>query len=179
MSKYFCLTGMIFLLATWNLHAQNKIKWNSWDEAIEKSKKVKKKIFVDIYTDWCGWCKKLDHSTFAENHIAKYINENYYPVRFNAETKESIILKGTEYKFTNSGKRGYHELAAYLMQGRMSYPTAVFLDEDLNIIQAIPGFQNTDNFEKIIAYFGTNSHKSTPWSKFINQYTHQAYFSDK
>ena len=144
MSKYFYLSGIVFFLATVSLQAQNKIKWNTWDEAIEKSKKVKKKIFVDIYTDWCGWCKKLDNTTFAENYIAKYINENYYPVKFNAEMKESVNLKGTEYKFVNNGRRGYHELAAYLMQGRLSYPTVVFLDEDLNLIQAIPGFQESD-----------------------------------
>lgn len=165
------------MLSTYTVSAQNKIKWNTWDEALEKSKKVKKKIFVDIYTDWCGWCKKLDHSTFAENHIAKYINENYYPVKFNAEMKESVILKGVEYKYVNSGRRGYHELAAYLMQGKMSYPTGVFLDEDYNLIQAIPGFQDVDKFEMIIAFFGTNSHKSVPWNKFMSQYNHQAYYS--
>lgn len=178
MSKYLYLTGIILLLATWSISAQNKIKWNTWEDAVEKSKKVKKKIFVDIYTDWCGWCKKLDKTTFAENHIAKYINENYYPVRFNAEMKESVTLKGVEYKFVNNGRRGYHELAVYLLQGQMSYPSAVFLDEDFNLIQAIPGFQDSNKFEVIITYFGTNSHKSTPWSKFMNQYNHQAYFSE-
>lgn len=178
MSKYLYLTGIILLLATWSISAQNKIKWNTWEDAVEKSKKVKKKIFVDIYTDWCGWCKKLHKTTFAENHIAKYINENYYPVRFNAEMKESVTLKGVEYKFVNNGRRGYHELAVYLLQGQMSYPSAVFLDEDFNLIQAIPGFQDSNKFEVIITYFGTNSHKSTPWSKFMNQYNHQAYFSE-
>lgn len=178
MSKYLYLTGIILFLATWSISAQNKIKWNTWEDAVEKSKKVKKKIFVDIYTDWCGWCKKLDKTTFAENHIAKYINENYYPVRFNAEMKESVTLKGVEYKFVNNGRRGYHELAVFLLQGQMSYPSAVFLDEDFNLIQAIPGFQDSNKFEVIITYFGTNSHKSTPWSKFMNQYKHQVYFSE-
>jgi thioredoxin-related protein len=158
------------------LSAQNKIKWHTWEEAIEKSKKTKKKIFVDIYTDWCGWCKKMDNSTFAANDIAKYINANYYAVKFDAEMLTPVLLKGTEYKYIKSGQRGYHELAAYLLQGRMSYPSTVFLDEEFTIIQAIPGFQDVVTFEMIITYFGTNSHKSTPWNKYMNLYNRNAHF---
>ncbi len=156
--------------------AQNKIKWHSWEEAIEKSKKDKKKIFVDVYTDWCGWCKKMDKSTFADESIIRYINANYYPVKFNAEMESSVTLKGTEYKFISNGLRGYHELAAQLLSGKMSYPSMVFLDEEFNMIQAIPGFQNTDTFGMIISYFGSNNHKVMPWNKFSQNYQKSTYF---
>lgn len=160
-----------------NLAAQNRIKWITWEEAMEKSRKEKKKIFIDVYTDWCGWCKKLDKTTFAEDHIAKYINTNYYAVKFNAEMGSPITLKGTEYKFVNSGVRGYHELAAYLLQGKMSYPSSVFLDEDFNIIQSIPGFQDVLTFEMIITYFGGNNHKSVPWNKYMQSFQREIYFN--
>lgn len=178
MIKYTLLT-ILFLANTAvnTLAAQNRIKWNTWEEAIEKSKKEKKKIFVDVYTDWCGWCKKLDKTTFAEDHIAKYINENYYPIKFNAEMEASVILKGTEYKFIKSGNRGYHELATSLLQGKMSYPSMVFLDEDFNIIQAIPGFQDVISFEMIITYFGSNSHKSVPWNRFMQTFQKDNFFN--
>jgi thioredoxin-related protein len=157
---------------------QNKIKWLTWQEAIEKSKKEKKKIFIDVYTDWCGWCKKLDKTTFAEENIAKYINTNYYPVKFNAEYESAIVLKGVEYKFVNTnGNRGYHELAAQLLQGMMSYPTLVFMDEDFNLIQAIPGFQDTQTFEMIATYFGSNSHRTTPWNKYMQNFDRYSYFN--
>jgi thioredoxin-related protein len=161
-----------------SLLAQNQIKWHTWEEALEKSKKTKKKIFVDIYTEWCGWCKKMNKSTFAETDIAKYINDNYYAVKFDAERPTPIILKGNEYKFVKNGQRGYHELAVYLLQGQMSYPSMVFLDEDFSIIQAIPGFQEAPTFEMIITYFGTNSHKSVPWNKFMNNYKRDNYFGN-
>ena len=159
-----------------DLIAQNKIKWHSWEEALEKSKKSKKKIFVDIYTEWCGWCKKMDKTTFADNDIAKYINENYYAVKFDAEMLAPIAIKGTEYKFVKSGQKGYHEWAAYLLQGRMSYPSMVFLDEEYKIIQAIPGFQDVPTFEKIITYFGTDGHKSLPWNKYMSNFNREEYF---
>ncbi len=180
MHKYTLLI-ILFLSPAFSilLHAQNKIKWHTWEEAVEKSKKTKKKIFVDIYTEWCGWCKKMDKSTFADNDIAKYINENYYAVKFDAEMQSPITLKGSEYKFIKSGNRGYHELAAYLLQGRLSYPTVVFLEDDYTIIQAIPGFQDIPTFEMIITYFGTNSHKSVPWNKYMNQYRRDVYFGNK
>jgi len=179
MYKYLIFILLIFHPKFSHLsYGQNKIKWMSWEEAIEKSKKNKKKIFVDIYTDWCGWCKKMDKSTFAENDIAKYINNNFYTVKFDAEMTTSVTLKNTEYKYIKSGARGYHELAAYLLQGRMSYPSMVFLDEDFNLIQAIPGYQEKDDFEMIISYFGNNSHKSVPWNKYMYQYKRDAYFGN-
>jgi len=178
MIKYTLLTFLFFAHTAANtIVAQNRIKWITWEEAIEKSKKEKRKIFVDVYTDWCGWCKKLDKSTFAEDHIAKYINANYYPVKFNAEMETPVLLKGTEYKFIKSGNRGYHELATALLQGKMSYPSMVFLDEDFNIIQAIPGFQDVTSFEMIITYFGSNSHKSVPWNRFMQTFQKDMYFN--
>jgi uncharacterized protein YyaL (SSP411 family) len=133
---------------------------------MEKSKKEKKKIFIDVYTDWCGWCKKMDKSTFSEDDIAKYLNTNYYSIKFDAEMTSPVTLKGQEYKFVKNGNRGTHELATQLLNGQMSYPSTVFLDEDYTMIQAIPGFQDSKTFEMIITYFGSNSHKTVPWQKY-------------
>ena len=170
---------LLFILITTSVssYSQNKIKWLTWEDAMEKSSIEKRKIFVDIYTDWCGWCKKLDATTFAEDHIAKYINENYYPVKFDAEMKESVTLKGREYVFVKFGQRGYHELAAQLLQGKLSFPSMVFLDENYNIIQSIPGYQNVNNFEMIITYFGSNSHKNIAWNKYQSAYNRNNYFN--
>jgi thioredoxin-related protein len=158
------------------LGAQDKVDWISWEEAVEKSRKQRRKIVVDVYTDWCGWCRKMDKATFSQIPIATYLNENYYAIKFNAEYETPIQLKGVEYKFVPSGMRGYHELAVHLLQGKMSYPSVVFLDEDFNIIQAIPGFQNAETFEMIIAYFGTNSHRQLAWNKFQQSYRRENYF---
>lgn len=177
MFRYTFLIFTLLLLISSKAVSQNKIKWLTWEEAIEKSKKEKKKIFIDVYTDWCGWCKKLDKTTFAEDHVAKYINANFYPIKFNAEMEPSVLLKGVEYKFIQNGNRGYHDLAAQLLQGKMSYPSMVFLDEDFNLIQAIPGFQEVNTFEMIATYFGSNSHRSVPWNKYMQNFDRYAYFN--
>jgi thioredoxin-related protein len=155
-----------------NLNAQtNKVNWLTWEEAIEKSKIQKKKIFVDIYTDWCGYCKKMDKATFQQQDIAKYLNENFYAVKFNAEQRQSIELNGQIYKFKSAGRKGYHDLAFSLTRGKLSYPTIVFLDEEMKVIQPIPGFQDPKSFELIMTYFSEDHHKTTPWKKYISSYT--------
>ncbi len=148
----------------------SEIKWLSWENALEKCKMEKRKLLVDVYTDWCGWCKRMDRSTFENAQIANYVNAHYYPIKFNAESKADIEFKGKTYKFVKNGMRGYHELAAEITRGRLSYPTIVFLDEELEVIQPVPGFKNEMEFEKIITYFGRNEHKKTPWELYQQNY---------
>jgi thioredoxin-related protein len=146
------------------------IKWMTWEQVFEKSKSEKRKIFVDVYTDWCGWCKRMDASTFQKQQIADYINQHYYAVKFNAEYKGDIVFKGKTYKFIKEGMNGYHELAAEITHGRLSYPTVVFLDENLDLLQAIPGYREALEFEQIITYFGKDEHKKTPWEVYQRNY---------
>ena len=118
--------------------SSDEINWMTWNEVEEALKEEKRKIFVDVYTDWCGWCKQMDKTTFKDKEIINYINENFYAVKFNAEQKETITLDGKKYKYVKSGKRGYNQLAADLLKGRLSYPSIVFLNDDLSLIQPMP-----------------------------------------
>ena len=174
---------MLALLAigAWSSKAQNvltveeekpaeAINWLSWSEAMELSKVQKKKIMVNVYTQWCYWCKRMEASTFQEDSIASYINENFYPVKFDAEQKEDIIWREKTYKYVKSGKTGFHELAAFLVRGRMSFPTIVFLDEQQKPIQALVGYKSPPQFERIATYFGENHFLNTPWSTYKKNY---------
>ncbi len=161
----------LFFITTLSINGfSQEINWLSWEEAVEASKVEKKKFFVDVYTEWCGWCKKMDATTFRSPSIVEYINENYYAIKFDAEQKEDIMLKGKVYKFNRSGKRGYHQLAAEITRGRLSYPTIVFLDENLNLIQPIAGYRDTKSFDMIIRYFAEDHHTSMPWKKYTQNY---------
>lgn len=142
------------------------VNWLTLEQALEKSKTEKRKIFVDMYTNWCGWCKHLDSTTFVNPIVAKYLNEHYYPVKFNAEQESDIVFKDKTYKFKKNGARGYHELAAFWLNNRLSFPTIVFLDENQQLIQPVPGYQDATKMNAIINYFGTDSHKKTPWETY-------------
>jgi thioredoxin-related protein len=142
------------------------VVWLTLEEALELYQKERRKLFVDVYTDWCSWCKKMDKTTFMDPKLSAYVNEHFYPVRFNAEQTEQVEFKAKVYKATKSGGRSQHELAVEWLQGRMTFPTVVFLDENLNLIQPIAGYQSADKLLIILQYFATDSHKTTPWEVF-------------
>lgn len=150
---------------------QIKIQWMTLEEALEKSKTEKRKIFIDVFTDWCGWCKRMDESTFVNPDVAQYLNDNYYAVKLNAEQQEEIVFNNKTYHFKKNGARGYHELAAELLNNRLSFPTVVFLDENMSVIQPIPGYLEAPKLETILNYFGTDSHKTTPWETYEKKFS--------
>ncbi|MEL4307493.1 thioredoxin family protein [Joostella sp. CR20] len=160
----------VFLLAITTTSAQ-EIEWLTWEQAIEKSAtdEQPKKIFVDVYTDWCGWCKKMDKDTFNNPEVAAYMKANFYMVKMDAEGKEDIEYMGKTFKYVGQGKRGYHELAAALLQGKMSFPTVIFLNENVEIISPVPGYQKPDSFLKVAKYFGEEIYKTQDWATYEAQ----------
>jgi len=147
-----------------------EVKWFTFEEALEKSKSEKRKIFIDVYTDWCGWCKVMDKKTFSEVNVASLLNEKYYAVKFNAEQTEDVLFQDHTFKFISQGRRGYHELAAALLQNKLSYPTVVFLDENFNLIQPLPGYRGPKEFYPILKFFAEDSYKTMNWDDFQKIY---------
>lgn len=159
------LSFLAFLVVTvTSVSAQ--INWMTLDEAVQASKNEPRKIFVDVYTDWCGWCKRMDATTFKDKGVADALNENFYAVKLDAEQKEAIKFKNKVYEFKAGGSRGSHELAQEFLQGRMGYPTVVFLNDKFEVIQPVPGYQDAEAMKKIVTYFGKDVYLNTPWAEF-------------
>jgi len=155
----------LFIISS-NLFSQ-EIKWLTIEEAEIANKTAQKKIIIDVYTDWCGWCKKMDATTFINKEVVAYLNEKYYCVKLDGEDKGTISFKGNEFNFVNQGRRGYHELAAGFLKGKMSYPNIVFLNEDLDVLQALPGFRTAEELLPILIYLGDDIYKDTNWTDYI------------
>lgn len=153
-----------------SLNAQDCIKWVDWSEAQELMKRQKRKVLVDVYTDWCGWCKRMDATTFQDPRIINYINKYYYAIKFNAEQKDDIVFKSRVFKFMENGRRGIHQLAIEITNGQLSYPTFVFMDEEFNTIQPLKGYLDIETFETISNYFGGNHYKDTPYQSFLENF---------
>jgi thioredoxin-related protein len=152
--NYIFFPFIIWIFYTGNIDGQSttKVQWYTIEEAEALAKKNPKKIMIDVYTDWCGWCKKMDSETFTHPVIAEIINKNYYAVKLNAESKENITFKGYTYKYVNQGGRGYHELAAGLLNGRLSFPSIAYLNERLELLGAIPGYYRPADIEPLLKY---------------------------
>ena len=146
------------------------VQWMTFEEAVEKSKTEKRKIFIDVYTEWCGWCKVMDKKTFSAPAVARLLNEKFYPVKFNAEQREDVIFNGTTFKFIEYGSRGTHQLAAALLNNKLSYPTVVFLDEDFKMLLPLPGYRQAPEFHKIAQFIGGNHYKTQKMEDWETRY---------
>lgn len=168
----FGVAGMAFFAIAMSFKPKpaDEVKWLTFEEAMEKSKTEKRKIFIDVYTDWCGWCKVMDKNTFSEPKVAKLLNEKFYPVKFNAEQRADVVVNGQTYKFVQSGGSGYHQLAAALLNNKLSYPTVVFLDDNFNMIQPLAGYMKPQEFHPIIQFIGEDHYKTVTWADWQANY---------
>ncbi|HOE39120.1 MAG TPA: DUF255 domain-containing protein [Bacteroidales bacterium] len=174
MKKIFLTLTLILL--TQLIFTQTTINWLDFETAVEKQKENPKTIIIDMYTDWCGWCKKMDAETFQNPHIANYINTFFYPVKFNAEGFDTINYKGKVYVNPNIGRRSTHQLAQELMGGRMSYPTMVYIDFEEQVYP-VPGYMNPQNLEPLLIYFAERINKLANFVDFQQEFK-ETFFPD-
>lgn len=142
------------------------IQWLTIEEAYAKVQKEPRKVLIDVYTDWCGWCKVMDRETFKNKAVIDYINQKYYAVKLNAEQKGTIRIGDQEYKYLEQGGKGIHEIALALTNNQPSYPTTVFLDDKFGMIQPLPGYLRAKEFHQIITFFGENYHKKQDFEQY-------------
>jgi len=167
---------MFFLIAT-NSYAQHEaIQWMSIEEVQVAMKKEPRKVMIDVYTQWCGPCKMMMKNTFTDQEVISYINQNYYAVKFNAEGEESINFLGTVYSNPQydpgrgTGRNGTHEftMAIAPVNGRIAYPTVVYMDENFTILSPVQGYLQPNQILPILHYFGDNAYLDQSWSDYTS-----------
>lgn len=147
---------------------KEKVKWMTIAEMQEAYKKSPKPILVDVYTGWCGWCKVMDRETYGKQNVADYINEYYYPVKLDAESKESFEWNGKKYEYNAEYKS--NDLAIYLLYGQMSYPSTVFLSALDAQPAPMPGFLKPKEIEAPLRFFGDGAFKTKNYPEFMKDF---------
>jgi len=149
------------------------IQWYSFEDALILNAEraayglPTKKIFIDVYTAWCGFCRRMDQMTYSHPVIADMLNSDWIPVKLNAERTDTVIINDQVFVNENPGApRSSHQLAQVLLQGQMGYPSIVLIDEMGRPIQIIPGFKPPAQLEMLLRYFSTNAYRSVEWEAF-------------
>lgn len=148
---------------------QKSIQWMSINDALAKTTSTRKKILLDFFTDWCGWCKRMDKTTYEDPKVIEAVNKYYLPVKFNAEREEPVKYQGKEYTMKAQGIRSTHEFAIHILQGKMGYPTTSFLGADHTLLTNIPGYIQADEMALILKFFGENKHLTMQFEEFKKQ----------
>ena len=164
------LTVLLLLIIGFShIKAQDNLQWFTIDQVEQMAQKTHKKVLIEVYTKWSDGFKQLERSTLSQPQIVNYLNDKFLTIKFDAETRSDINFRNKTYHFISQSGVSFNELASELLQGQMVYPTLVFLDERMNLIQTIQ-YRSSEQFEMIITYFGDDNHKKVPWNKYEKNY---------
>jgi thioredoxin-related protein len=160
------LDKIIILFAIIALIGNSTAQTNSFEKALKKAKQEDKKIIVDVYTDWCGWCKKMDADSYGNEDIKEIIEDDFILVKLNAEGSGKIKYNGNEY--SESDLAIYFEVTGY--------PTTVFLESSGKLIEYkydkvkmknLPGYFKPKDFKKMLKYIRDEKYKDTDLSNIL------------
>lgn len=163
---------IILMLSSTFVSAQKKasakaIPWLSPLDVQEQMQTEEKPLIIDIYTDWCHYCKLMDKTTWTNPQLKEYVSTYFFPVKFNAESKEEISWLGTNYTFKPAYK--VHMLAAEWLKGNMVYPSTVIIPKDGESI-ILPGMMTPTELEPVLKYFGDGYYRKVTWQSFKDSY---------
>jgi len=148
------VTGSI--AATVPAGEKGRLRWMSFNDGLAEAAKTNRKVLIDVYTDWCGWCKKMDANTYADNRVSEYLLRKYVLVKLNAESPQKLTYQGTNYT--------ERELAAAF--GINGYPATLFLKSNGEAITSYPGYADAAMFRNVISFIAEDHYLNKKFDEY-------------
>ncbi len=161
----FILTLVVFSNTAFNLSSSAQIKWMTAGEITAAYAKEPRPILIDLYTDWCGWCKRMDKATYADPRVVAYINTKYYAMKYNAESKQPVEFNNRKFAFVPEYRA--NEFAVYLTGGKLQYPTTVFLSSPSAPPAPLAGYLVPKDIEGPLKFFGEKQQSKMTYPNFM------------
>ena len=120
-----------------------ELDWKTWNEGFPNAQKTNKIAIIDVYTDWCHWCKVMDKNTYSNDSVIRLINEHFIPIKFNPEKAGQYIVESD----TIDGRSLLNALSGGQSSG---YPTTYFFLPGTNQIFQQPGYIEPKQFYELL-----------------------------
>jgi thioredoxin-related protein len=127
-----------------------EVKWHSFDEGVALARQENKKILVDVYTDWCVWCKKMDKEVYTNGMVGQTMTSNFIAVKLSAESQKGVTFEGATMS----------EASLAGSMGVTGYPTVVFLDPSAKPITKISGYMEPKEFASVLRFISEDHYKT-------------------
>jgi thioredoxin-related protein len=135
------------------------LTWYKYDEGLAKAKKEKKHVVLHFYTNWCGWCKRMDKQTFADQQVRRVLNEDYVTIRVNGQSGENVSIDGKD--ATERQVAG--------MYGVRAYPITWFLKPSGERIAPKSGYCSAEEFLYILNWVKDDLYEKMSFQEFVQQ----------
>ncbi|MEO6638854.1 MAG: DUF255 domain-containing protein [Ginsengibacter sp.] len=143
---------------------REKLAWMDMNELSTQLESQSKPVLIDLYTNWCYWCKVMDKKTYANQKVIEYISDHFYPVKLNAESKEIVSWKEKKYNYNDNYK--INDFALYATSGQLGFPSTIIIPDEHSEPISIPGFLEPKEIEPILKYFGEGKYKLQSYTVF-------------
>ncbi len=163
--KYFFWMGCIALITfSFSNKPKAQINWLSFEQMQDAYSNNPKPILVDLYTSWCGWCKEMDRTTYKNDKVVAYINEHYYAVKYNAESRDSVLFNNQKFGYNTEYKT--NELAMHLSFNQLEYPNTIFLSSINARPAPLSGYMKPKELEAPLKYFAERKSEQETFVEF-------------
>ena len=135
--------ALVTIMAT-SMKTTEEIKWMDFNQGYELAKKKNKIMLVDVYTEWCGWCKRMDKDAYAKPEIAELVGKDFIAIKFNPE------IEGVTYTFEGKSYTG-PQLAQVISNNQINgYPTTIFMNPKAKTSEIMVGYKNAEQLKPIL-----------------------------
>lgn len=132
-------------------------EWRGWNEGLQEARATKRPVIVDVYTNWCGWCRRMDRDVYQRADIVDYLRKQYVTIKLNAESSEPATYEG---RATTSQKIAQR----FRVSG---YPTTLFLRSSGEHMANVPGYVPGDKFLLLLRYVAEgHADRNVPFADF-------------